>query len=166
MTDLSQRTEEQFRAAMRTFTGTVSVITTCTKDGEWRGMAATAVTSVAMAPPTCLVCVNRETTLHPALVTAGRFCINVLHRDHHALIASFTSSQLRESRFQAGTWRHDSAGLPFLEDAQSNIFCAMFERIPVGTHDVILGRVLEVKVRADHDPLLYGGGSYFRQARG
>lgn len=165
MTAHSARTEDEFRAAMRTFTGTVSVITTCTSAGEWRGMAATAVTSVSMAPPTCLVCVNRETTLHPALVSSGRFCINVMHRDHHDLIASFATSHLRDSRFQSGRWRHNGKGVPYLEDAQSNIFCELFDRVPVGTHDVILGRVLEVKVRADHDPLLYGGGSYFRQAR-
>lgn len=166
MTELTLQTEEQFRAAMRSFTGTVSVITTCTTDGEWRGMAATAVTSVSMAPPTCLICVNRETTLHPALVTSGRFCINAMHRDHHELIASFASSQRRDDRFRSGTWRHDSDGIPFLEDAQSNIFCEMFDRIPVGTHDIVLGRVIAVKVRPDHDPLLYGGGSYFRQAKG
>lgn len=166
MTELSLHTEEQFRTAMRTFTGTVSVITTCTMDGEWRGMAATAVTSVSMAPPTCLVCVNRETTLHPALMASGRFCINVMHRDHHEIITSFTSSQLRESRFQSGIWRRDSAGTPFLEDAQSNIFCELFDRVPVGTHDVVLGRVMAVKVRADHDPLLYGGGSFLRQSKG
>lgn len=163
---LSSHTEEQFRAAMRTFTGTVSVITTCTAEGEWRGMAATAVTSVSLAPPTCLICVNRETTLYPALVASERFCINVMHRDHHELIASFAHSQLRDSRFQLGEWRCDGAGVPFLEDAQSNIFCELFDRFPVGTHDVILGRVGEVKVRADHDPLLYGGGSYYRQAKG
>lgn len=165
MVAFSSHTEDRFRAAMRTFTGTVSVITTCTTEGEWRGMAATAVTSVSMAPPTCLICVNRETTLYPALVTFGRFCINAMHRDHHELIASFASSHMRDNRFQSGQWRRDGAGIPFLEDAQSNIFCEMFERFAVGTHDVILGRVVEVKVRADHDPLLYGGGSYFRQAK-
>lgn len=158
-------TEDLFRAAMRTFTGTVSLVTTCTTEGEWRGMAATAVTSVSMEPPTCLVCVNRDTSLYPAMLASGHFCINAMHRDHHALIWSFTSSQHRSSRFQSGQWRHGRMGIPFLEDAQSNIFCEMFDRHPVGTHDVILGRVVEVKVRPDHDPLLYGDGTYFRQAR-
>lgn len=156
---------DQFRSAMRTFAATVSVITTRTEDGEWRGMAATAVTSVSMAPPTCLICVNRETTLHPALLTSRRFCINAMHRDHHELIDSFASSRNRDSRFMSGQWRCDAAGVPYLEDAQSNIFCEMFDHHPVGTHDVVFGHVVDVKVRCDHDPLLYGDGTYFRLAK-
>jgi flavin reductase len=157
--------ENLFRAAMRTFTGTVSLITTCTADGEWRGMAATAVTSVSMQPPTCLVCVNRSSTLYPALLDSGHFCINAMHRDHHALIGSFTNSQHRDSRFQSGQWRRGHTGIPFLEDAQSSIFCEMFDRHAIGSHDVIFGRVVEVKFRPDHDPLLYGDGTYFRQTQ-
>ncbi|WP_162918439.1 flavin reductase family protein [Taklimakanibacter deserti] len=165
MTQVAGHIEESFRTAMRTFAGTVSVITTCGPEGEWRGMAATAVTSVSMAPPTCLICVNREATLHPALITSRRFCINAMHHDHHALIGSFASSHLRDSRFLSGQWRVDGAGVPFLEDAQSNIFCEMFDRHPIGTHDVVFGRVVEVKVRPDHDPLLYGDGAYYRLAK-
>lgn len=165
MTPAAAPIEECFRAAMRTFTGTVSVVTTCTATGEWRGMAATAVTSISMAPPTCLVCVNREATLHPALMASRRFCINAMHHTHQALIGSFASPQLRGSRFARGQWRLDDAGTPFLEDAQSNIFCEMFDRHPVGTHDVIFGHVVAVNVRPDHDPLLYGAGTYFRLER-
>lgn len=155
---------DAFRAAMRTFTGIVSLITTCTDDGDWRGMAATAVSSISMDPPTCLICINRETTLYPALMASGRFCINAMHQDHHALMWSFTSSKHRESRFQAGSWRRWDDGVPFLENAQSNIFCEMFKSVSVGTHDVIFGHVTKVMLRSDHDPLLYGNGTYLGQA--
>jgi flavin reductase (DIM6/NTAB) family NADH-FMN oxidoreductase RutF len=149
---------------MRGFTGIVSLVTSCTADGEWRGMAATAVTSVSLEPPTCLVCVNRDTTLYAAVLASRRFCINGMHQEHHELMWSFTSSRHRHDRFQSGRWRRGRDGVPFLEDAQSNIFCEVFGSFPVGTHDVILGRVVEVTSRPDHDPLLYGDGAYLRQA--
>jgi flavin reductase len=156
-------TSEAFRTAMRAFTGTVTLITTRTKEGEWRGMAATAVTSISMEPPTCLVCINRDTSLYPAVMASRRFYINAMHQDHHALMSSFTNPEYRDSRFQAGPWRRGHDGIPFLENAQSNIFCEMFDSFTVGTHDVIFGRVVDVKLRPDHDPLLYGHGAYLRQ---
>jgi len=155
---------DAFRAAMRAFTGTVTLITTRTEHGEWRGMAATAVTSISMEPPTCLVCVNRETTLYPAVMASRRFCINAMHRDHHALMSSFTKPECRSARFQSGPWRLGHNSIPFLENAQSNIFCEMFDSLAVGTHDVIFGRVINVTLRPDHDPLLYGNGNYLQQA--
>lgn len=156
---------ESFRSAMRSFTGTVCLITTCTQDDEWRGMAATAVTSVSMEPPASLVCINRSTTLHPALHVSGHFCINVLHQDQHGLIDSFASSKHRARRFQTGDWRQGQCGLPYLPNAQSNVFCRIFKIETVGTHDVMFGSVFDVKLRDDHDPLLYGQGAYLRQAR-
>jgi flavin reductase len=156
--------EELFRAAMRTFTSSVTLVTSRTVEGEWRGLAATAVTSVSMAPPTCLVCVNREASLYSAVIASRLFCINAMHQDHHALMASFTTSENRGARFLSGAWRPGRDGLPFLENAQFNIFCEIFDRFSVGTHDVVVGRVLEVKSRPDRDPLLYGDGAYLRQA--
>jgi flavin reductase len=154
---------DAFRAAMRAFTGSVTLITTRTEHGEWRGMAATAVTSISMEPPTCLVCVNRETTLYPAMMESRQFYINAMHRDHHALMSSFTKPECRSARFQSGPWRLGRNSIPLLENAQSNIFCEMFDSFAVGTHDVIFGRVIDVTLRPDHDPLLYGSGNYLRQ---
>ena len=161
----TSETEALFRAAMRTFTGSVTLVTSRTPEGEWRGMAATAVASVSMAPPTCLFCVNHDATLYPAVIASRLFCINVMHQDHHALMPSFTNAANRSGRFQSGPWRTGRDGIPFLDNAQSNIFCEIFGRLPVGTHDVVVGRVVEVMSRRDSDPLLYGGGVYLRQTK-
>ncbi len=153
-----------FRAAMRSFTGIVTLVSARTPEGEWRGMAATAVTSVSMDPPSCLVCINRSASLYPAVMATRRFCINAMHQDHHALMPSFTRPEHRDSRFELGPWRAGRDGIPYVDGAQSNIFCVLMDRFTVGTHDVVIGRVTEVKLRPDLDPLLYGNGSYMRQA--
>lgn len=152
-----------FRTAMRGFTGTVSLITARAPNGEWRGMAATAVTSVTMDPPTCLVCVNRDTTIHPALLSSGYFYINAMHQDHYDLMGSFSHSKHRDQRFRDGDWEEGREGIPFLGNAQANLFCEVSEHYSVGTHDVFIAHVLEATSRQDHDPLLFGQGSYHRQ---
>lgn len=148
---------------MRTFTGIVTLITTRTREGEWRGMAATAVTSVSMEPPIVLVCVNRTASLYPTLMATRLFCINAMHQEHHVLMPAFTKPEQREHRFRAGSWQACRDGVPYLVGAQANIFCALETGMPMGTHDVMFGRVTGVVTRPDGDPLLYGGGAYWRQ---
>lgn len=162
--EAAEAVEAAFRAAMRLFTGTVTIVTTRAPDGEWRGIAATAVTSVSMAPPTLLVCVHRGSSIHPALVATRLFCVNGMHQDHHGLMPGFSKPEHRAARFLAGDWRHGTGGVPVLAGAQFSILCEVAECASVGTHDVVLGRVLEVATRADWDPLLYGDGTYLRQA--
>ncbi|MEJ8573578.1 flavin reductase family protein [Microbaculum marinum] len=152
-----------FRDAMRTVTGTVMLVTARDADGGWRGMAATAFSSVSLDPPACLVCINRGSSVHPALIETGRFCVNVMHLDHHELMPSFTKPEFRAFRFSSGEWECGGEGLPFLVGAQSNVFCTVRQSVPVGTHDVLIGAVFAVRTRADHDPLLYGNGAYLRQ---
>lgn len=154
---------DAFRTAMRTVTGTVTIVTARSSAGEWRGMAATAFSSVSMEPPTCLVCINRGSSVYPALIETKRFCVNVMHQDHHDLMPSFTKPELREERFWSGAWACGDDGLPYLAGAQSNVFCALIGSVSVGTHDVLIGTALAVLTRPDHDPLLYGNGSYMRQ---
>jgi flavin reductase (DIM6/NTAB) family NADH-FMN oxidoreductase RutF len=50
-------------------------------------------------------------------------------------------------------------GLPVLGDALASFECEVSEVIDAGTHDIFLGRVVNVIV-ADGKPLLYGGGQY------
>lgn len=148
---------------MRSFTSTVTLITAATGEGEWRGMAATAVTSVSMEPPICLVCVNRTASLYPTLASTRNFCINIMHQDHHALVSAFTKPECRSDRFRSGHWRQGRDSAPYLVDAQANLFCETDIRVPQGTHDVIFARVIETMIRSDIDPLLYGNGTYRRQ---
>jgi flavin reductase (DIM6/NTAB) family NADH-FMN oxidoreductase RutF len=74
-----------FRQAMRGIAGTAHLVTTSDAAGAWHGMAATAVTSVSMDPPSLLVCINRDATTRSPVEARGAFCVNVLaadHRDH------------------------------------------------------------------------------------
>ena len=84
---------EQFRAAMRRFPSTVSVISTA-KDGQRHGMTATAVTSVSLNPPSLLVCVNRSGRLFGIMESCHRFCVNVLHAAACGRLTKFCRAKL------------------------------------------------------------------------
>jgi len=96
--------EGDFRKAMRTLASAVSIVSTAHDNCRF-GMTATAVCSLSMQPPTLLVCVNQSTSLHHPLLSAGRFCINILHADQDELARTFGRNALRTgSHAETGRW--------------------------------------------------------------
>src|SRR5262249_49786510 len=146
-----------FRGAMRALTSAVSIISTdCS--GRRFGMTATAVTSVSVAPPSLLVCINQAASLHAPLLDSRRFCVNILQAWQSALAQAFGSPV--SDRSAHGAWLRDDRELPYLADAQANIFCDVDDIHAYGTHTVVIGRVYRVGVHAPVHPLLYQDGRY------
>ena len=151
--------EAAFRAAMRRFAATVTIITAC--DHERRhGMTATAVTSLSMDPPSLIICLNQATLLHDIMFRARRFCVNVLHCDQADLSAAFSGGIAPEKRFESGRWLRREDGLPYLADAQANLFCRKAAALPYGTHTIFVGQVEDVGLREATAPLVYHDAGY------
>lgn len=149
-----------FRAAMRRLAATVTVISTIAENGSRHGMTATAVTSVSADPPAVLACVNRSAALHAQLGLGRRLCINLLHCSQQRLSEVFAGALEGEIRFTEGDWLSNAEGVPYLTDAQANIFCEIEALHAYGTHSVCIGRVTQATCRADVAPLVYLDGTY------
>jgi flavin reductase len=149
----------EFRKAMRRLTSAVTVITTCHESCRY-GMTATAVTSVSADPPSLLICINRSSSVHDPLIGSGRFCVNILLAEQTDIAAAFSGGVPQEMRFSQGSWAADETGVPFLHDAQANIFCEADAISSYGTHSIIVGKVADVLVHDRVTPLLYQNGRY------
>jgi flavin reductase len=160
MMGMDTNIETAFRAAMRRLAATVTVISTTAENGLRHGMTATAVTSVSADPPAVLACVNRSAALHAQLGLGRRLCINLLHCSQQRLSEVFAGAMEGEPRFAVGDWRSDDAGVPYLADAQANIFCEIEALHAYGSHSVCIGRVTGVSCRVDVAPLVYQDGTY------
>ena len=152
-----------FKDAMRRLAGTVTVVTV-TNGGERHGTTATAVTSLSMDPPSLLVCFNKDSRLHGLLGRSDQFCVNILHADNIAVSQLFASPVSSAERFAAGNWQLGAGEAPYLADAQASMLCAKDKEIEYGTHTIFIGRVLEVRTRADVAPLIYCDGRYSTSA--
>lgn len=148
-----------FRAAMRRIASTVTIVTAA--DGRRRhGMTMTAVSSLSMAPPSMIVCVNQSTFLHDILISARHFCVNVLKHDQADVSTVFSGAASPEERFLIGDWAMHYAGTDYLRTAQANIFCRKVAAVPFGTHTIFIGAADEVALNADDRPLLYRNAAY------
>jgi flavin reductase (DIM6/NTAB) family NADH-FMN oxidoreductase RutF len=150
-----------FKAAMRRLVATVTIVTNRDPaDGNRLGMTATAVTSLSVDPPSLLVCVNRSATMHPTLALGSRFCVNILGSPHADLARNFGGGVDPELRFEAGEWRDDPDGVPFLADAVATVFCRVDQLIDYATHSIVIGRVEGADADATHRSLIYGNGKF------
>jgi flavin reductase (DIM6/NTAB) family NADH-FMN oxidoreductase RutF len=156
---VDHESRKAFRDAMRRFATTVSIIS-CSRDGCRYGMSATAVSSLSFDPPALLVCVNSSAATHRALSRGGRFCVNVLRSFHSGLSQTFSGKFRGEDRFAVGQWGQTADGLPFLLDAQSNLFCEIDRTIKYATHTIFIGQVYAAMTQTEVDPLVYQDGKY------
>ena len=140
-----------FREAMRHVAATVYAVTTRHEGHDW-GILATAVSSLSFDPPSLLVCINRDASLHEPLQKAERFCVNVLGLGNRDVAEHFM--QPRPDRFAVGEWE-DHHGVPVLATAQSSLICTVADRHTFGTHSIFIGTLVEANHRQDATPLTY-----------
>jgi len=150
------------KRALRRLASSVSVVT-CRRGGRNYAMTATSISSLSMAPPSMLVCVNRSAVFHGAMQEAREFAINVLSRAHVDVSKICAGGPGPENRFDVGAW--ETGGLaPVLADAQAAIICVKEKKLEYGSHTVFLGRILSISVNGDVDPLIYVDGQYTGRA--
>lgn len=146
-----------FRAAMRHVAATVYAVTAL-QGGRSYGILATAVSSLSFDPPSLLVCINRNASLHSPLLAEGRFCVNVLGLGNRDVAEQFMVPGAAD-RFSVGDWDLAS-GLPVLASAQSSFLCRLVHAHDFGTHSIVIGELEEARHRHDATPLTYFDRNY------
>jgi flavin reductase len=152
-----------FREGMSQFTGAVNVVTTDGPAGK-AGFTATAVCSVSDTPPTLLVCLNRKSTSGPVLQMNGVFCVNTLGGEGEPVADMFAgrTGAVKDARFVTGTWSTLKTGAPVLDTAVAAFDCRVVEIRTMGSHNVIFGAVVDVRLNAANPALVYHNRAYKR----
>ncbi len=152
-----------FREGMSQFAGAVNVVTTDGPAGK-AGFTATAVCSVSDAPPTLLVCLNRKSTSGPILQANQVFCVNTLSAEGEPVADVFAgrTGAVKDARFVTGTWSTLTTGAPVLDAAVSAFDCRIIEIRTVGSHNIIFGAVVDVRLNAANPALIYHNRAYKR----
>jgi len=145
-----------FREAMSRIAAAVHVVTT---DGSAGRMGATvsAACSVSDNPPSILICLNRETRIHSAVLTNRCFCLNTLSDDHEEISDSFAGRDKLEmsDRFAKSEWTVLATGCPALDSARLSVDCEVHSVMEMGTHSIIVGTVTDLRMTDPGKSLLY-----------
>lgn len=154
--------DEAFKQVMRRWAATVTVVTTRHGD-QIHGLTATSFTSLAMNPPSVLVCVHRNAKSHDLIEQSGIFCVNILAPEGKAISDRFAGRMPAEERFNGIEHRTEITGAPVLLDALAFMDCRLKQAISAADHTIFIGHVEAAGLqKAETTPLLYFSGRYHK----
>ena len=150
-----------FREGMSHVAAGVHVDTTAGAAGR-AGFTATAVAPVTDSPPTLLVCANAAGRSARKLHVNGVFCVNALAAEESALAEAFAGHGALSGadRFSLGAWSRLVTGAPALDSGLVAFDCLIVDTRRLGTHDVIIGEVVSIRLGPGGRPLVYFARGY------
>jgi flavin reductase len=143
-----------FKNAMAVLASAVSVVTTQGAAGRF-GLTASAVCSVTDSPPSLLVCVNRSANSHAQFLQNNVFAVNVLPAGAETISNAFASGLTPEERFASAEWVQLVTGSPILKEALVSFDCEISQVQTVGSHDIIVGKIVAIRQNATSQALVY-----------
>lgn len=145
-----------FRDAMSRIAGAVHLIATDGPAGK-AGLTATAFAPVSDAPPSLLVCLNRESRTAMMIRQNGVFSISTLAAGQQDLANVFSGRTHvhGERRFDHGKWDLGPLGVPVLADALVGFILKVNAIHAVASHDVVIGDLQEIALGSEHAGLVY-----------
>lgn len=148
-----------YRRALGGFATGVCVVTAHTKDGPL-GITVNSFTSVSLDPPLVLWCMDLKSDRHDAFAGAERFAVHVLPVEDRAMSDRFAwgIARLGDAEFEIG-----NPEPPRLRNHVTRLDCLMHDRIVMGDHLVIVGRVTQFET-CPGDALTYFRGKYGQAA--
>lgn len=148
----------RYRQVIGHFASGVAVVTAHGPDGPG-GLTANALCSLSLDPLQLLVCFDNTARTLPLIRTAGRFAVNVLRDEQHALSGVFASKLPEGEKFQGVGYRVRH-GAPVLDGSLAWLVCELRELHPGGDHSIAVGEVIEMHHGEGGRPLVWYRGRY------
>lgn len=158
---MTQDLAKAMKDGMRRLPSGVCVVSAQTAGDGRFAMTASSVTSVSDQPASLLVCVNRNARIAPVLNLGQKFAINILGKEHRDISVLCATGEQGPKRFDLGRWLLAPDQTPYLEDAEAVFECEVDLVQPYGTHNIVVGRIIAVRVASSGPaPLIYLDGNY------
>jgi 3-hydroxy-9,10-secoandrosta-1,3,5(10)-triene-9,17-dione monooxygenase reductase component len=146
-----------FRNALGSFATGVTVVTTCSAEGQDVGLTANSFNSVSLDPPMVLWSLNRNSASLPAFTEGRAFAVHVLAASQQALSDRFASRM--PDRFAGLELKRGIEGTPLLGSCAACFQCRLSFRYDGGDHEILVGEVVAFE-STSLTPLIYHGGAY------
>jgi len=154
---MSKMEKQQFRRICGKFASGITIATVLDSTGACHGMTANSFTSVSLAPPLVLVCVDHRARIREHFRIGEHFGINILGAGQKELSDKFAGSGY--DRFEGVDWYPGITGVPLLPQVLATLECARVNVVTAGDHDILIGEVLHADC-LDGEPLVFYSSQY------
>ena len=149
--------KEKFLEVLRTTKQNVFVLA-AEKGEEKHAMTVSSVFSVSLEPMSMMVSVNQQAGIHDVLRVNDKFSLNLLASNQIEIAEICSGSEEGQVRFEHDDWEMEE--IPYLKNAQSNLFCSCKKIIPLYSHSLVIGEVDKIFHSGNMNPLIYQDGKY------
>ena len=150
--------QDNFRLAMRRYIYSVSIMSNKDNAGNPNAITVSSVTSISMNPPSLLICINKSSRIHNSIELGSKFCINLLNNEQEDISNICSDEDMYDQRFKDKNWNLQN--IPFLVNAQANIFCKVDKLTSYHTHSIVIGLVEDANYADEISTLTYVDGEY------
>jgi flavin reductase (DIM6/NTAB) family NADH-FMN oxidoreductase RutF len=158
---MPEPTAAQFRRATGRYATGIAVVTTLA-EGVDHAMTANSFTSVSLDPLLALVCVERDSRFHAAVLAADSWAVSFLPEGQADIARWFaTRGRPLEGQFDRVPTRRAANGCLLLTDGLAALELRTEQVVTAGDHDILIGAVTEVHdVVEGARPLVYFGSTF------
>ena len=149
--------KEKFLEVLRTTKQNVFILA-AEKGEEKHAMTVSSVFSISLEPMSMMVSVNQQAGIHDVLGVNDKFSLNLLASNQIEIAEICSGSEEGQVRFEHDDWEMEE--IPYLKNAQSNLFCSCKKIIPLYSHSLVVGEVDKIFHSGNMNPLIYQDGKY------
>lgn len=144
---------EQFKKALSNFPTGITIVTTAYNNRLF-GFTVSSFTSVSLAPPLILFCINTLSTSLNAFTNSKYFAVSILADNQESLSRHFSQAQLNKF---ANIVYHlgPNSSCPLIDGAVCHIECTKFNQYHAGDHIIVIGEVIHTLVNEELKPLVH-----------
>jgi len=147
--------EQAFRRAMGAFATGVTVVTAQGADGVLSGMTVNSLTSVSLQPRLVLWCLGDRSARYEPFAAADTWGVTVLSADSEEIARRFAASPAQDMRPEE---TEALAGVAVMRGGLAQLACRTHHKTQAGDHLIIIGEVLDVRVRSGAALTFFRGG--------
>lgn len=146
--------EQAYRRAMSAFATGVTVVSAARLDGRMSGITVNSLTSVSLNPLLLLWCLGDQSERYDVFAEAESWGVTVLGADEEAVARRFAQAEYETIAPEESA---RIAGAPILRTGIAHFACRTLERHKGGDHLIIVGEVLDFRVREGGALTFYRG---------
>ena len=152
-------TEKDFKQCLGSFVTGVTIVTTIDASFEPQGVTISSFSSLSLEPQMVTFNLCKASCLHSKLLNSDGFAVNILSSKQFALSQKFSESS--SDRWNGIKYELGQHGCPILNGVSAFIECLTDNIYDGGDHSIITGKVINLQLAEEAEPLVYYKGNYF-----
>ena len=126
-------------------------------------MTATSVVSLTLEPPSMLICINKNASIHSILSEKAKLSINILSTDQKEFSELCSNKSRENDRFKGDDWSYQD-DIPYATNSVSSLFCECKQVIDYETHSIFMCKIISLINNDSNNYNLNGySGDFFNE---